>query len=42
MKSQRTRAWHVLAAAHLASVTAPADAYHLAREIKLPGAEGWD
>ncbi|HZF27200.1 MAG TPA: hypothetical protein VEZ88_13125 [Steroidobacteraceae bacterium] len=26
----------------LAAVAAPANAYHVAREIKLPGAEGWD
>jgi len=31
-----------LAAILLVGVTAPAAAYHLAREIKLPGAEGWD
>jgi DNA-binding beta-propeller fold protein YncE len=29
-------------AAFLLGGTAPAAAYHLAREIKLPGAEGWD
>lgn len=31
-----------LAAIFLAGVTAPAAAYHLAREVKLAGAEGWD
>ncbi|HKU14376.1 MAG TPA: hypothetical protein VJQ52_08265 [Steroidobacteraceae bacterium] len=39
---KRTLASHVFAAILLAGVTAPAAAYHLARELPLPGAEGWD
>jgi DNA-binding beta-propeller fold protein YncE len=39
---KRTISSQALAAILLASVTAPAAAYHLAREVKLPGAEGWD
>jgi len=42
MIPKRTLASHALAAVLLAGVTAPATAYHLAQEIKLPGAEGWD
>jgi hypothetical protein len=42
MKLQRVIVSQVLAAIFLATSTAPAMAYHLAREIKLPGAEGWD
>lgn len=42
MKLKRTIASHVAAAVLLAGVAAPAVAYHLTREIKLPGAEGWD
>ena len=42
MNSKRALASHILVAVLLAGVTAPAVAYHLAREIKLPGTEGWD
>ena len=42
MNRKRTIASLALAAVLLASVSAPAIAYHLAREIKLEGAEGWD
>src|SRR4051812_45851923 len=42
MKLKRTIASHVVGAVLLAGMAAPAVAYHLAREIKLPGAEGWD
>jgi DNA-binding beta-propeller fold protein YncE len=42
MNMKRTIVSRVLGAVLLASVTVPAVAYHLAREIKLPGAEGWD
>jgi DNA-binding beta-propeller fold protein YncE len=39
---KRTITSSALAAIMLAGVTAPAAAYHLAREVKLAGAEGWD
>lgn len=42
MKLKRMIAAQLLTAVVAAAVTAPAGAYHLAREIKLPGAEGWD
>ena len=42
MNPRRTIATAALAAALLAGATAPAAAYHLAREIELPGAGGWD
>src|SRR3954469_25869721 len=42
MNLNRTIAAHFATAVLLASVAAPAGAYHRAREIKLPGAEGWD
>jgi DNA-binding beta-propeller fold protein YncE len=42
MNLKRTLASQTLAAIFLAGVTAPAAAYHLAREVKLAGADGWD
>ena len=42
MNSKRTLTSHILAAVLLAGMTAPAVAYHLAREINLPGTGGWD
>jgi len=42
MNRKRTIASLALAAVLLSGMTAPAGAYHLAQEIKLPGAEGWD
>jgi DNA-binding beta-propeller fold protein YncE len=42
MKLKHTIAAQAFAAVLLVGVAAPASAYHLAREIKLPGAEGWD
>ena len=42
MNLKRTTAARAWAAVLLAAVAAPAVAYHLAREIQLPGSEGWD